>query len=327
MPRLAGLALAAACLGPTSWAADGALLIGVGDYPLLGKRLAGPANDLRLMRALLGRSGFLPQQIVELSERPERQGLPTRANIVQSLGDLAAQARRGDWIVVYFSGHGAQVPQSPATRLAYREPDGFDEVFLPRDTRRWNPASREVDGAIVDDEIGQAMTAMLQRGAKVWAIFDTCHASDMTRGPNAARAQPVERAISATELGVPARLYLQAQAAPRPARRAAKLPAVAPAATAMAVVFAAAQKGEATTEELFDDPLQPGAKAHFGIFTYALHQRLGQAPASFANAAAAIEAAYADRPFPKPRWSGALDQPLPLLAGRRAVQPLALSAR
>ncbi len=189
---LHGLLLGAgAFASPAALAAGWALLVGVTDYPQLQLRLEGPTNDLRLMHDTVHRLGIQPTQVLELSERAHAHGTPTQAHILAALDGLAKKVRPGDWLVFYFSGHGAQVPQSRQTRQRYAEPDGLDDVLLTRDTRHWNPKTLRVDGALADDVVGQRLSALARRGVRVWAVLDTCHASGMTR-----QARPMPSAIT-----------------------------------------------------------------------------------------------------------------------------------
>ena len=195
------LCLAAALPGGAA-AADHALLIGVSDYPALPKRLwlRGPNNDVALMRSMLLARGFEAAAVRTLVSRAGPATEPTRANIVSAMYQLTQQVKPGDRVVLYLSGHGSQQPQ-PATRgKRPAEPDGLDEVFLPADVRMWDGlgAQTAIPNALLDDEIGEWIDTLVDRGAAVWAIFDTCHAAGMARGASRARW----RAVSPAELGL-----------------------------------------------------------------------------------------------------------------------------
>jgi hypothetical protein len=93
--------IAAACLAlpPSAHAADKALLVGVSSYPALPKhlQLAGPANDVRLMRDMLVRAGLSEANIrVLASGAAKAADAPTRAAILAALADLAATESAGD---------------------------------------------------------------------------------------------------------------------------------------------------------------------------------------------------------------------------------------
>lgn len=188
----------ACALALPAGAAQQALLVGVSEYPALPeRRLAGPANDVRLMVRSLSSLGWQPGQMQVLAEQGD--AMPSRANILQALARLAQSSRSGDWVLLYFSGHGAQVPSKT----------GLDEVFLPRDTAFWDAQRQEVKGALRDKELAAALQRIRAQGANVWAVFDTCHAADMLRGRASGRA----RFISAPELRIPVQLWSSVQPA------------------------------------------------------------------------------------------------------------------
>src|SRR5207248_10755957 len=66
-------------------------------------------------------------------------------------------------------------------------PDGMDEVFLPGDAETFTRDG--LVNAIRDDQFGEWLERLRDKGAAVWIIFDCCHAGDMVR----AAEQPVER--------------------------------------------------------------------------------------------------------------------------------------
>ena len=176
-----------------------AVLVGVGQYPHLkdSLQLRGPSNDVRLFRDYLLRvEGFQEDHIVWLSDNTPTR--PQRANILAALDDLEARVEEGDFVLLYFAGHGAR---QPAGEGATEELDGYDEIFLARDVKGWNKAIGSVENAIVDDEIGAFIQAYRLRGVDVWLIFDSCHSGTMTRGVGDDEVRT--RKVSDDELGLP----------------------------------------------------------------------------------------------------------------------------
>jgi hypothetical protein len=177
-----------------------ALLIGVSEYPSLAPDLqldAGPRNDVVLFAEYL-KSRHVPDSNVRiLSENVPAGALPTRQEILASLSQLASQAQHGDRVVLLFSGHGSQQPSKDDARI---EPDGLDQIFLPRDVGRWDGQTGVVRNAISDNEIGSAIDHLRARGAFVWAIFDTCHAGTLARG---ALSIQQARSVLPDRLGIP----------------------------------------------------------------------------------------------------------------------------
>lgn len=174
-----------------------ALLIGVGDYPALpaALHLAAPQQDVERLRAALLGAGLDPAAVQVMSERDGER--PTRAAILAALRRLADEARPGQQVLVYFSGHGAQAP----ARHPAREPDGLEELYLAADAARWDGGKRAVPGSIADFEMEAALQAIRDRGAEVWFVADACHAAGLTRGP--APAGERAKAVSAYDLGIP----------------------------------------------------------------------------------------------------------------------------
>lgn len=308
------LALASAAAVSSVNAETHALLVGVGHYPNLPahRQLQGPPNDVRAVREALDRMGH--RRVAVLSD-DRHDALPTRANILTGLDRLITQSQAGDWLLVYFAGHGAQ---QPVPKRTASEPDDLDEVFLPRDVGRWNPRLRTIENAIVDDEIGAWSQRARAGGRHVWMIFDTCHAGDMAKSFPGSPAVARMREVPGFELGVP----------PNPSRRNSKAVSGAPsrrwagppaggAATAKQwnaprfVALYAAQPDEPTPEE---GRLYNGATVSMGLFTSALLGVLRQQESATAAAILrAVNERYRDerRVFPNPWGEGDLHLPLP----------------
>ncbi len=178
-----------------------ALLVGVGDYRHLNADLRGPVNDVRLMAETLGARGadsitvltdagaILPAGVVH-------RGQPTRAAILSELGDLPATVKDGDTVFFYFSGHGSQAPDRNGD-----EAGGYDEILLPTDAKGWRGAIGDVENAIVDDEFQPLFQAILDTGATLVAVLDTCHSATGFRAVE--RGAGVARYVDPAALGVP----------------------------------------------------------------------------------------------------------------------------
>jgi hypothetical protein len=181
-----------------------ALLVGVTKYDHLTRdhHLAGPANDVRLMRRLLQKQfRFPPANIVTLTEEQSTQTRrPTRANIEREFHQLAEQVREGDQVVILLPGHGGRQPEQVPPDPEDPEPDGIDEIFLPADVSSWRGFPERVPNAIVDNEIGIWLRAITAKRAYVWAIFDCCHSGTMTRGSEVVRELPPGMLVPREEL-------------------------------------------------------------------------------------------------------------------------------
>jgi hypothetical protein len=153
-----------------------ALLIGINDYePRLSnavtgrhfRNLEGAVNDVELMRdILLSVYKFRDEEIVVLTNQAAG-----RAAILNAIDNhLIDGAREGDVLFFYFSGHGSQVKNSLS-----EEPDHLDESIVPADA--WEGASD-----IRDKELRRRFVPLLDRGARLTVILDSCHSGSGVRG-------------------------------------------------------------------------------------------------------------------------------------------------
>ena len=218
--RAAWLALLVMAVLPSAWAEQHALLIGVNDVGVLPARLRlrGPANDVALMHQALLARGFAPQHMTVLAQRlPLATAAPTFDLVKQAMDRLLQTVREGDTVVFHLAGHGVQVPQATQGRPgAAREPDGLDEVFLLQDSGTWDAARRELPRTLRDDAIGAWIDALVDRGARVFAVFDSCHAAGLAREPTPYTRW---RSIAGAELGIPSSAPQEPSASIRPGVR------------------------------------------------------------------------------------------------------------
>ena len=302
-----------------------AILIGVGRFDYLNiTPLAGPVNDVVLMAATLRMRGIPEKNIVQLTDYAAINFLPRRANILRALKHAASASRVGDRVIVYLSGHGAQVPQPKGVPAnGWIEPDGLDEVFLTRDTRMWDKKNQRVEGALLDDEIGDALAAFTRKGVHVWAIFDTCHAGDMARGGPSDEAHTIWRGVPPESLGVatvrwPLNTRVRMARSPTPPKRSGSL-----------TTFYATQPDEASPEEMLPlialargdapnratgsegIPLDNAKRVRYGVFTWHVANALNDGASSYVDLVQKINLGYDRRPFPTPLFDGALNVALP----------------
>lgn len=163
-----------------------ALCIGINDYPGTDSDLSGCVNDAKDWSAELERRGYQVSQMLDKKA--------TRSAMTKAIGGLIKDARKGDTLIITYSGHGTWVPDSSGD-----EPDGRDEGLCPCDIGSAGP--------LLDDEI---RTLFDKRGAgvRVVLISDSCHSGSVTRGreedldPGQPRARflPLEAWMPAGEL-------------------------------------------------------------------------------------------------------------------------------
>ena len=136
-----------------------ALCIGINDYPGTQSDLYGCVNDARDWAALLTQRDFTVQTLFD--KKATAQQLRT------SIAALALKAKKGDRIVIQYSGHGSFVPDQDGD-----EADGNDECLCPYDIG--------TSGPITDDELHEIFS-QAQKGVRILMISDSCHSGTITR--------------------------------------------------------------------------------------------------------------------------------------------------
>jgi len=143
-----------------------ALCIGINNYPGTHMDLQGCINDAQDWAVELTSRGFAVTQLIDVKA--------TKAAMSKAFKAIVGGAKKGDTIVITFSGHGTYVPD-----LNGDEADGLDEGLCPYDL--------QVGGAaLLDDEI-HAIFASRAPGVRLVLISDSCHSGTVTR---AAAADP-----------------------------------------------------------------------------------------------------------------------------------------
>lgn len=236
-----------------------ALLVGVSDYDdSIGLAdLKGPANDIRLLHSVLDGRGVA--DITVLADGVTGGGIPTRANILTAMANLAARSGAGDLVYVHLSGHGTRQPDPQGD-----ETDGLDEVFLPADTGRAPPGSNAIPNALVDDDIGKAVHAIRQTGADVWLVMDSCNSGT---GLRAAAPGTAVRYVEPSVLGVDAQGTGQTEAQ--------IIESDGPPPPGGIVAFYSARSSELAREISFAS--DSGPDQWYGLFTAKLAARLQEA--------------------------------------------------
>jgi len=230
-----------------------ALIVGIDAYSRAGPRaegargarrasipdLRGAVRDAQTLAALLEiRFGFEPQDVRLLIDEEA-----TREGILEAIREhLIEPSRPGDLAVFHFSGHGSRIASSTSASL-----HGLDQTLVPFDA---GAGARDV----WDKELRALLNELLDRQARVTALFDCCFSGSITRGQEGARTAPWdEREASEVYPEVPA------ADGPSPARRGA-------------LVFAASQDIQVARELEGED-----GEIH-GLFSGALHEVLASAP-------------------------------------------------
>jgi hypothetical protein len=142
-----------------------AVLIGINEYPDPSQRLEGCVNDVFTMSSVLQDCGFPADAIrVCLDDRATAQAIRER------LAWLVEDARGGDELVFYYSGHGTRYADyGPAA-----EPDHYVETLVPWDFD-WSPET-----GVTDDQI-YGLYSQLPYDCRLALIFDCCYSGGIHR--------------------------------------------------------------------------------------------------------------------------------------------------
>jgi hypothetical protein len=178
-----------------------ALIVGVSSYQNLdpSKHLWAPKNDVKEIEEMLLKRGIKKSNITLIADGVSAQN-PTRQKVMDALRALTERSKRGDFAIVYFSGHGSYQPDQPEGDPRHDEEDGYDQVFLPYDVEPTPLAanSKEIKNAIIDDELGEFADAIRDKGVDLWFILDSCYSGTGLR----ASGQFHEKLIEPSDLGV-----------------------------------------------------------------------------------------------------------------------------
>jgi len=163
---LMSFALAAGARGE-----DRALLIGVGRYANFDDRLNGVNLDLGMMTEVAQIMGFKPNEIKVL----ENEAASTARVNTAFENWLIKDSGPDDRVLIYFSGHGSQVPDENND-----EKDQFDEVLLLYDVSLTQRQGQQtLTGVLHDDHFNRTLARIKSRNIMVF--LDACHSGSATR--------------------------------------------------------------------------------------------------------------------------------------------------
>ena len=157
------------------YAANKALLIGVGEY--LGEKddLEGPAYDVpAIKKTLINHWGFKADNIKTLLGYDA-----TKKNILEALTSLKNNAKAGDQILFYYSGHGTSL-HDKSLRLPLPDSSG---ALIPHDFSKNGTAQEKLKQLIIGKtDLKPILLALDKTGAQTFVIFDTCYSGNTVRG-------------------------------------------------------------------------------------------------------------------------------------------------
>lgn len=141
-----------------------ALLVGINNYKGVND-LQGCINDVTNVRSVLKTYfGFTNKDIRVLTD-----DRATKNNILTRLVKMVEEAKKGDFLIFQFSGHGSQIRDRHNDELA----DHLDELICPFDMN-W-------DNGFISDDMLRNILVPLKKGVNMEIILDSCHSGTGTR--------------------------------------------------------------------------------------------------------------------------------------------------
>ncbi len=140
-----------------------ALLIGINRYQMPGADLRGCLNDVKGMAsALEDLCGFRASDIETITDKGA-----TKKAMQAGIKDLVKGGRKGDVLLLHYSGHGSNVPDDDGDEADHR-----DEILCPTDLD-WKDPLR-------DDWLRETFDT-LRPGVSLTVVMDCCHSGTNTR--------------------------------------------------------------------------------------------------------------------------------------------------
>jgi len=143
--------------------ANKAVLIGINRYRIPGADLRGCVNDVKNLQAVLtAYHGFAKGDITVLTDYDA-----TKKAMQAAIKGLVAGAKKGDVLLLHYSGHGSNVPDDNGDEADHR-----DEILCPTDLD-WKDPLR--------DDWLRATFDTLKAGVNLTVVMDCCHSGSNTR--------------------------------------------------------------------------------------------------------------------------------------------------
>lgn len=141
-----------------------ALLVGINKYNKSHLNLNGCINDLWDFYILLnGVYGIKENDIYTLTDE-----MATFENISKCIYKVLRLANKNETVIIYYSGHGTQVPDLDGDEL-----DGLDEVLCPHDFN-WKKT-------FTDDILSSLIITNAKENSNIYLVFDCCHSGTLIR--------------------------------------------------------------------------------------------------------------------------------------------------
>ncbi len=152
-----------------------AVLIGINRYRVPGADLRGCVPDVKNMSRLLqNQYGFDAADITMITDFDA-----TKEAMEEAIAGMVNAGKRGDVLLLHYSGHGSNVPDDNGD-----EADNRDEILCPTDLDWYDPFR--------DDWLRKVFDG-LKAGVSLTFISDSCHSGTVTRAIQPPDAEVIER--------------------------------------------------------------------------------------------------------------------------------------
>lgn len=153
-----------------------ALIIAIGDYPAKGGwSTISSVNDVPLIKGALLLQGFKEADIMTITDAKA-----TKKGIEEAVGTLEKKLKKGDIVVVHYSGHGQQIFDDNGDEV-----DGLDEALVPYDAYVKYTHNYKGENHLRDDELANMIANFrnkLGKDGQLLITLDSCHSGSATRG-------------------------------------------------------------------------------------------------------------------------------------------------
>lgn len=158
-----------------------ALIIAISEYGKeTGWKSINSANDIPLIKEVLHKQNFKDENILILQD-----AAATKTGIETALEQLFSKIKRGDIVMIHYSGHGQQIWDDNGD-----EADGLNETLVPYNAKVDTRDGYMGENHFRDDQMEEIILNFrnkLGKDGQLFILLDSCHSGSMTRGPGIVR--------------------------------------------------------------------------------------------------------------------------------------------
>jgi len=138
-----------------------ALLVGI-NYKGTSYELNGCINDVQNITQYLVSQNISADKMCILTDDTDIK--PTKNNIINYFTKLLTDAKSGDQLVFFYSGHGSTIVNTSINK----DVEPLDDVLITIDSN-----------CIIDDDLNEIIQKNLKPSVKLFVLFDCCHSGTM----------------------------------------------------------------------------------------------------------------------------------------------------